>query len=55
MLRLKHSVTVLSLGENVVEFRFETGVERDLMKTKHVVVCLRKLNPEVGKKYKVSR
>ena len=41
---------VLSHGENIVEFRFEPGVERDSVKTKHVVVCLHKLKPEVTKK-----
>ena len=33
-----------SLDEDVAEFRFELGVERGAVKTKHVVVCLRKLN-----------
>ena len=30
-----------SLGDDVVEFRFQLGVERRAAKMKHVVVCLR--------------
>ena len=33
-----------SLEVNVTEFRFELGVEHDVVKTKHVVICFLKVN-----------
>jgi len=38
MLRLIHSPSVLTWIMDVTEFRFEMGVEHDVVKTKHVVV-----------------
>jgi hypothetical protein len=38
------------LGDNVTDLRLNLGVERRTVKTKHVVVCLQKLNSEGEKK-----